>query len=70
MGSSLVTKTSIVFRMKINNFFVYTKQSSGFGISFECSNSKVYISYTIYFNYLEHERMIKNAVGTVNGQPL
>ena len=42
MGSSLVTKTSIVFRMKINNFFfVYTKQSSGFGISFECSNSKV-----------------------------
>ena len=41
MGSSLVTKTSNVFRMKINNFFVYTKQSGGFDISFECSNSKV-----------------------------
>ena len=50
MGSSLVTKTPIVFRMKINNFFVYTKQSSGFGISIECSNSKVYISYAMYFN--------------------
>ena len=24
MGSSLVTKTSIVFRMKINNFFLFT----------------------------------------------